>query len=297
MANAAASVLNLDLTASSVVGDRPEDIGLAQAVGASAVYLGTDDRQWPGVGVTDPGRRGPIHLGACHRMSSAYDRQAPASDADSPVKFPLAPYASAASYFDAYAEEMAGSRSPSIRHARARGGDPGRGLPAGCEHLLLRQRRVGVDRQPHAVRPRERRPDGHRPQPPCAQPQRKCGTPHRGSERLPATRTSSFISFNPSRSRATCSSRFPRQAVRPTSSRALTWARDQGLRTIALTGFDGGAARSMHAEVSVHVDCTNYGVVEDFHQTSYTALAQYIRHSRMSPDTISTTRVLNHDPP
>jgi histidinol-phosphate phosphatase family protein len=49
MANAAASVLNLDLTASWVVGDRPEDIGLAKAVGASAVYLGTGDQQWPGV--------------------------------------------------------------------------------------------------------------------------------------------------------------------------------------------------------------------------------------------------------
>jgi len=49
MANAAASALNLDLTASWVVGDRPEDIGLAKAVGASAVYLGTDDKQWPGV--------------------------------------------------------------------------------------------------------------------------------------------------------------------------------------------------------------------------------------------------------
>jgi histidinol-phosphate phosphatase family protein len=49
MANAAASALNLDLTSSWVVGDRPEDIGLAQAVGASAVYLGTDDYQLPGV--------------------------------------------------------------------------------------------------------------------------------------------------------------------------------------------------------------------------------------------------------
>jgi histidinol-phosphate phosphatase family protein len=49
MANAAASALNLDLTASWVVGDRPEDIGLAQAVGASAVYLGADDCQRPGV--------------------------------------------------------------------------------------------------------------------------------------------------------------------------------------------------------------------------------------------------------
>jgi D-sedoheptulose 7-phosphate isomerase/D-glycero-D-manno-heptose 1,7-bisphosphate phosphatase len=49
MANAAASALGLDLTASWVVGDRPEDIGLAKAVGASAVYLGTDDKQLPGV--------------------------------------------------------------------------------------------------------------------------------------------------------------------------------------------------------------------------------------------------------
>jgi histidinol-phosphate phosphatase family protein len=49
MANAAARALNLDLTESWVVGDRPEDIGLAKAVRASAVYLGTDGRQWPGV--------------------------------------------------------------------------------------------------------------------------------------------------------------------------------------------------------------------------------------------------------
>ena len=49
MANAAASALNLDLTASWVVGDRPEDIGLAEAVGAWAIYLGTGDYQRRGV--------------------------------------------------------------------------------------------------------------------------------------------------------------------------------------------------------------------------------------------------------
>jgi histidinol phosphatase-like enzyme len=49
MANAAASALDLDLTASWVVGDRPEDVGLAQAVGASAIYLGTGDCLGPGV--------------------------------------------------------------------------------------------------------------------------------------------------------------------------------------------------------------------------------------------------------
>jgi D,D-heptose 1,7-bisphosphate phosphatase len=47
MAKAAASALGLDLTASWVVGDRPEDIGLARAVGASAVYLGNDRYQSP----------------------------------------------------------------------------------------------------------------------------------------------------------------------------------------------------------------------------------------------------------
>lgn len=49
MAKAAGSALDLDLTASWVIGDRPEDVGLAKAVGASAVYLGTDDQQAQGV--------------------------------------------------------------------------------------------------------------------------------------------------------------------------------------------------------------------------------------------------------
>ena len=49
MAKAAEAALNLDLPASWVVGDRPEDIGLAEAVGASAIYLGTSDCRRPGV--------------------------------------------------------------------------------------------------------------------------------------------------------------------------------------------------------------------------------------------------------
>jgi D,D-heptose 1,7-bisphosphate phosphatase len=49
MAKAAARGLGLDLAASWVVGDRPEDLGLAEAIGASAVYLGTDGRKGPGV--------------------------------------------------------------------------------------------------------------------------------------------------------------------------------------------------------------------------------------------------------
>jgi D-sedoheptulose 7-phosphate isomerase/D-glycero-D-manno-heptose 1,7-bisphosphate phosphatase len=49
MAKAAAAALNLDLTASWVVGDRPEDIGLAEAIGASAIYLGAEPYENPDV--------------------------------------------------------------------------------------------------------------------------------------------------------------------------------------------------------------------------------------------------------
>ena len=49
MAKAAEAALGLDLAASWVVGDRPEDIGLAEAVGASAIYLGGDECQRPGI--------------------------------------------------------------------------------------------------------------------------------------------------------------------------------------------------------------------------------------------------------
>ena len=69
---------------------------------------------------------------------------------------------------------------------------------------------------------------------------------------------------------------------------ALQWACDNDLRTIALTGFDGGGARSL-AEVAIHVDSTNYGIVEDLHQSIMHALAQYIRQSRMDADAIASS--------
>lgn len=49
MAKAAQTALNLDLTASWVVGDRHADIGLAGEIGASAVYVGPGHCERPGV--------------------------------------------------------------------------------------------------------------------------------------------------------------------------------------------------------------------------------------------------------
>lgn len=74
----------------------------------------------------------------------------------------------------------------------------------------------------------------------------------------------------------------------PNIVRALTWAHDHSLATIVLTGFDGGGARDV-ADVAVHVDSANYGVIEDLHQAIMHALAQYLRQSRMTPDAITAS--------
>lgn len=74
----------------------------------------------------------------------------------------------------------------------------------------------------------------------------------------------------------------------PNIVQAVAWAGEHGLRTITLTGFDGGAARAM-TEVSLHVDAANYGIVQDLHQAVVHALGQYIRQSQMTVDEIATT--------
>jgi D-sedoheptulose 7-phosphate isomerase/D-glycero-D-manno-heptose 1,7-bisphosphate phosphatase len=73
----------------------------------------------------------------------------------------------------------------------------------------------------------------------------------------------------------------------PNIIRALTTARDCRVATIALTGFGGGDAGRV-ADVHIHVDATNYGIIEDLHQAIMHALAQYIRQSRMAEAAIAS---------
>jgi phosphoheptose isomerase len=222
-------------------------------------------------------------------MSSFDDLRTMAPPADgSPVKFPVGPHGSAASYFEAYADEM--SRAAKTIEAEAfdkaaailleaymRGGrmfSCGNGGSASianhmqCDHV--KGVRTTTDLTPRAL------------------------SLSTNVELLTAIANDTgyenvFVYQLQSQS-------VPGDVLVAVSSsgrsanivRALTWARDHGLRTIAITGFDGGAARSV-AEVSIHVECTNYGVVEDLHQAIMHALAQYIRHSRMDADTIPTT--------
>jgi D-sedoheptulose 7-phosphate isomerase/D-glycero-D-manno-heptose 1,7-bisphosphate phosphatase len=67
----------------------------------------------------------------------------------------------------------------------------------------------------------------------------------------------------------------------PNIVRALEWCADNGIETIAMTGFNGGPARDL-ATVAIHVEAENYGIVEDAHQACMHLLAQFVRQARMS---------------
>lgn len=58
--------------------------------------------------------------------------------------------------------------------------------------------------------------------------------------------------------------------------RAIETAQMLDMYVIALTGFDGGQASKI-ANIPLHVNMNNYGVVEDCHQSIMHSLAQYIR--------------------
>ena len=206
----------------------------------------------------------------------------------SPVKFPMAAFASAASYFDAYAEEMARAAKTIDPEALDRaaailleaythgarmfscgnGGSASIANHVQCDHV--KGIRTATDLAPQVL------------------------SLSTNVELLTAIANdigyeNVFVYQLQSQSR-------PGDVLMAVSSsgrspnivHALTWARDHGLRTIAITGFGGGPARDV-AEVSIHTECTNYGIVEDLHQAIMHVLAQYIRHSRLDAEAISAT--------
>ena len=71
--------------------------------------------------------------------------------------------------------------------------------------------------------------------------------------------------------------------------RAALWAKEQGIPVIAMTGFSGGRSATL-ADVNLHVDADNYGVIEDVHQSLMHILAQYIRQAHMDEATIGQRR-------
>jgi D-sedoheptulose 7-phosphate isomerase len=66
----------------------------------------------------------------------------------------------------------------------------------------------------------------------------------------------------------------------PNIVRAIETAAGLGMKTIAMTGFTGEPAQGL-ADVALHVAASNYGVVEDTHQSLMHILAQHLRHSEL----------------
>jgi D-sedoheptulose 7-phosphate isomerase len=70
---------------------------------------------------------------------------------------------------------------------------------------------------------------------------------------------------------------------------ALAVAAGLDMKTIALTGFDGGRARKM-ADVAIHVEGSNYGIIEDAHQACMHVLAQYLRLGAIAEEHLGQRR-------
>ena len=62
----------------------------------------------------------------------------------------------------------------------------------------------------------------------------------------------------------------------PNVVNALIAARNRGVPTMAMVGFDGGEAKKL-ANLTLHVKSDNYGVVEDAHQILMHSMAQSLR--------------------
>jgi D-sedoheptulose 7-phosphate isomerase/D-glycero-D-manno-heptose 1,7-bisphosphate phosphatase len=288
MALAAADTLGLDLATSWVVGDRMEDMGLASAVGASGIFLGPD-------GCDHHGLRAFPDLAAAADFILQHidqgDGTAELSLLGRPPltvrrKFPVESYGQARSYWRAYRSECqraalsvdpqqidravtvlldAYTRSALI-FACGNGGSAAIANHLQCDHV--KGMRTATDLRPRAV------------------------SLSANIELIMAI--ANDLSYAEVFSYQLESQARPGDVLIAISSsgrsenivRAVRWARDSGLHTIALTGFDGGEARRL-AEISIHVRSANYGVVEDTHQAVMHAMAQFMRQSRMTPDTIA----------
>ena len=71
----------------------------------------------------------------------------------------------------------------------------------------------------------------------------------------------------------------------PNIIRVLTEAKERGVATIVMTGFSGGGAASL-ADINLHVNADNYGIVEDVHQSLMHILAQHLRHAHLSDGSV-----------
>jgi D,D-heptose 1,7-bisphosphate phosphatase len=286
MALAAAKALDLDLTSSWVVGDRPEDMALASAVGAFGVFIGPETEDHLGIcAFPDLFSVAPFIVDQT-KATTRLNPLSPLGASAGRPKFPKVPIEQAAPYTMGYLMESSKAAasidlvqlaraSTTLLEAYKRGavvfacGNGGSAAIANhlqCDHL--KGVRTGTDLMPRVV---------------------SLSTNIELITAIANDRSYDeiFVYQLQSQARpgdilvAISSSGRSRNIVR-----CLQWARENDLRTIALLGFDGGEVREL-ADIVIHVDSANYGVIEDNHQAIMHILAQYIRQSVMTPEAIA----------
>ena len=71
--------------------------------------------------------------------------------------------------------------------------------------------------------------------------------------------------------------------------KAIKSAKKMSIKTISLTGFDGGDSKKI-ADINLHIDSHNYGIVESLHHTIMNLIAQFLKNKYLSPKQIKNTK-------
>lgn len=282
MALAAAESLGLDLSISWVVGDGAADVGLARAVGARPLRVGLP--QGSDIGEPDVPTFADLAAAVTHIL--AYQADLSGLPTDPAPTFPAHPYDDAGFFGTEYSEELHAALQtvdPSRFHAAAallndahdrdaavfacgNGGSASIANHLQCDHVKcvgqgtdLRTRVFSLSTNVELF----------------SAIANDNGYEHVFEHQLASiARPGDLLIAVSSSGRS------------PNIVRALEWASAHGMRTIALTGFTGGRSREL-ADVSIHVESANYGIIEDSHQACMHLLAQYVRQSRMTAEAIA----------
>jgi histidinol-phosphate phosphatase family protein len=273
MALAAADALGLDLTASWVVGDSACDVGLARAVGARALFIG------------DPAERPESDVRHVADLSTAVDTvlaELAGQRVDaSTVAFPARRYADGASYARQYGRELERAMSSidlgELERAAevltraylddkavfscGNGGSASIANHFQCDHVKGVRTSTGLSTRVMSLSTNIEIFSA------IANDIGYDAVFEHQLESL-ARRGDVLVAISSS-------------GRSPNVVRALKWAQAHEMPTIALTGFEGAPARGI-ADLSIHVDSHNYGVIEDAHQSCMHLLAQFVRQSLMS---------------
>lgn len=274
MALAAAEALDLDLSASWVVGDSHSDVALAHAVGARPLLVGTTITEFPDV-IAVPDLAAAVRVILENDTARASRRS-----------FPTHQFADAGLFGGAYAAELAkafrtvdigalGRAADLLLDAHARdaavfacgnGGSASIANHLQCDHVKGVAQGTDLTTRVFSL--------------------------SSNVELFSAIANDHGYEFVFQRQLESMARRGDVLVVVSSSGRsanivrALEYAQEHEMASIALTGFTGGAAREL-ATVAIHVPSDNYGIVEDIHQACMHLLAQFVRQSHMNATAVA----------